>query len=147
MASNSVKRIDYPDKRMSKGALDEHYVSAYLDSPMDGKTAAMRKAMEAIGMDSSTANRMRAWEIHHRLQDKIEEALIRVAKDSRAIGLRKLLQLCEHADSQNVQLSAATTLTRDLFPNVSVSKTMDITDIDKKLKALEDEINNTVDEA
>ena len=129
--------------RTQNYSLDQHYIDAYLNNPKAGKTAALKAAYKAAGITDKKATRQRAYDLHNRLREDIDGQLIKLAKDAKALGLNKLIDLCQNAENENVQLSAATTLTKDLFPNISIRKVETIEDIDAQLKAIEDEIQES----
>jgi len=118
--------------RLKNGALDDLYIEAYLDNPFKGKTVALRVAMDKAGIEGNVY-RQRANEIHERLRDKIETAMIKLASDARALGLSKLIELLD-ADSESIQAQVATTLTKSVFPDIQVTKTETITDITERLE-------------
>jgi len=126
-------------QRLKPGALDEKYIDAYLDNPFKGKTEALRTAMSEAGLEGN-ATRQRAYDIHERLRDRIEVAMIKLASDARALGLNKLIALLD-ADSESIQAQVATTLTKSVFPDVQVTKQETIEDIDEAIRKAEEEIS------
>jgi len=123
--------------RIKAGVLDEHYISAALEYPFAKKIDLLRYAIESAEIgDRLTASYQRACEIHDRLLDKIDTAVIKLAKDARRMGLTTIMELCENAESEAVRSTMATTLTKDLFPNVSVKKTQTIDDLNGEISNL-----------
>jgi len=117
--------------RIKTGALDQHYIDSALEYPFAKKIDLMRYAIESAELtEQLTATRQRAYEMHERLRDQIDAELLKKAKDARRMGLTTLMKLCEEAESESVKAQVATTLTKDLFPNVSVKKVQTIDDIE-----------------
>ena len=107
--------------RLKPGAVDEHYIECALEYPFAKNIDNLRLAYELAGIDQ-VATSQRAYEIHERLRDRIDTELLKKAKDARRMGLTVLMKLAETADSESVKAQVATTLTKDLFPNVSIKK-------------------------
>ena len=126
-------------QRLRPGALDQHYIDACLEYPFESQQKNLQRAMDEAGVEG-TATRQRAYEIHERLRDKIDKQLVKWAKDAKAKGLRKLVELCEHAQSESVQLSAAITITKDLFPDIAITKDEAYEDLDQMLERNAEEL-------
>lgn len=126
-------------QRIKPGALDEHYITRTLEFPFNSQRDNLQQAMNEAGVQG-TATTQRAYEIHARLRDKIDQELMKIAKDARLKGLNKVLELCESAKSEQVQLTAALAVTKDLFPEVAVTKQETIEDIDQAIEQAEQDI-------
>ena len=126
-------------QRLRPGALDKHYIDACMDYPFESQQKNLQRAMDEAGIEG-TATRQRANEIHERLRDKIDKELVKIARDAKRKGLKKLVQLCENAQSETVQLSAATTLTKDLFPDIAITKEESYEDLDQILERNTEEL-------
>jgi len=126
--------------RLKPGAVDEHYIDCALECPFAKNIDNLRKAYEMAGIDQ-VATRQRAYEIHERLRDRIDTELLKKAKDARRMGLTVLMDLAQNADSESVKAQVSTTLTKDLFPDVSVKKTQTIEEIDAEIAQLQKELN------
>ena len=126
--------------RLKPGAVDEHYIECALEYPFAKNIDNLRKAYELAGIDQ-VATRQRAYEIHERLRDRIDTELLKKAKDARRMGLTVLMDLAQNADSESVKAQVSTTLTKDLFPNVSIKKTQTIEEIDAEIAQLQKELN------
>jgi hypothetical protein len=124
-------------QRLKPGALDEHYILAVLENPFESQLANLSRAMITAEIDGR-ATRQRAYEIHDRLRDRIDTEILKMAKDARAMGLSTLMSLCKSADSEAVKAQVATTLTKDLFPHISIKKTQSIDDMETELQELRD---------
>ena len=124
--------------RLKPGILDDHYIAAYENNPIEKKVVLLRTAIKSAGIEMQ-ATRQRAHEIHTRLSDTLEKRLIERAKNARSLGLLTLEYLCRNAQSESVKAQVATTLTKDIFPDVQVSKHESIEDIERELEQLENE--------
>jgi len=119
--------------RLKPGILDEHYIEAYENNPIDKKINLLRVAIKSAGIDMQ-ATRQRAYELHNRLSEVLEKRLLTRAKNARALGLSTLEELCQNATSESVRAQVATTLTKDVFPDRAVVKTETATDLDEQLE-------------
>jgi hypothetical protein len=126
--------------RLKPGAIDEHYIECALEYPFAKNIDNLRMAYELAGVDQ-LATSQRAYEIHERLRDRIDTELLKKAKDARRMGLTVLMDLAQNADSESVKAQVSTTLTKDLFPNVSIKKTQTIEEIDAEIEQLQRELN------
>ncbi len=126
-------------ERLRPGILDDHYLDAALEYPAAPKTELLRHAIKSAGL-TMAATKQKAYEMHERLRDKIDAEVIKLAQDAKLMGLSKIMYLCEHAKSETVQGAMATTLTKDLFPNVSIRKETTASDLDESIKGHMQEI-------
>ena len=130
--------------RLKNGALDELYIAAYEKNPIAKKIDLLREAMNAAGLDSNRASRQRAYEIHNRLSDELEKRLLRAVKDARRLGLNVILELAQNADSESVKAQCALAITKDLMPDIQITKQETIEDIDRELEQLETELQQGI---
>lgn len=100
--ASTNRQADKDMSRRSPGALDEHYINAYLEHPEAGKTAALRKA----GYTGKNISQ-RASEIHRRLSRQIESALEAKMAESTILGHSVIRRLATESDSETTQLNAA----------------------------------------
>ena len=125
-----------PSGRLARGFLDDAYIEAYLANPFAGKKAAMKAAIQAMKVVGYSVTKQRAFEIHERLRHRIDKELVKKAKDAKALGLEVLMQLATSAESESVKAQVAITLTKDLFPNVSVKEHKSVDELEKELRMI-----------
>lgn len=139
--------------KLPEGALDEYYIDAYLDKPANKKEAYLTAYSQFLsdcddqGIEPYRINEKYAYQyaksIHDRLRDRINAELYKLAEEDKALGRRVLRKLAEKAESESVQAQCASNLAKGLYPDVQITKQESIEDIDKQLKAVEQEIQKT----
>ncbi len=132
-----VEHSDFfgPSGKLKHGALDEFYIVAWLNNPKS-KTEALRAAAYDAGIEYNVT-RFQAHEIHKRLAPDIEARLLKMSLDDKALGRSVLRKMCLDAESENVKVSAATTLAKGLYPDVKIVKDMTLEDINREIEKLE----------
>ena len=136
-----AEMTDTPTGIMKQGAIDSYYIEAYLDNPKLSQLDVLKLAM-INAEHTGKATRQHAYVIHDRNRDKINSEMVKLASDLKNLSISVIKELMIKAESESVRLSAAQTGTKDLFPNVSVSKQVTIDDIDSEIKQLEQDIAN-----
>lgn len=129
--------------RLKNGALDQHYIEAYEKNPLSKKIDLLRSAIQSAGVDIK-ATRQRAYELHNRLSEELERRLLRAVKDARRLGLNVVMDLAQNADSESVKATCGLALTKDIMPDVTVTKQESIEDIDKELEQIEQDIHQSM---
>jgi|GEM_PF-5761158 len=140
--------------RLPDGALDSYYIEEYLEAPAK-KSEAYLKAYDRYCNDCKTQGieaynvnrdyaRQYAKSIHDRLRDRINTELYKLADDDKALGRRVLRELANKAESESVKAQCASNLAKGLYPEHIVTKSETIEDIDRELKQLEQDINQSI---
>jgi len=129
--------------RLKNGALDDHYIEAYEKNPLSKKIDLLRTAIKSAGI-SMQATRQRAYEIHNRLSETLEKRLMRAVKDARRLGLNVVMELAQKSESDSVRATCGLALTKDIMPDVTISKQESIEDIDKELEQIEEDIHQAM---
>lgn len=91
-------------KRLNPEEIDERYIRAFLNHPEQSKTTALAVA----GHPNPTSQR--AYQIHERLLDKIDQGLDKLILQDAALGRRVLVNLALHSSSDAVRGSSASKL-------------------------------------
>lgn len=96
---------DEPQSRRSPHLMDDLYIEAYLKNPELGKSAALR----AAGFDGEHV-RQRAYELHRRLQHKIDDLLIGMLNENILIGMTGLRHLAVKSEIDSIRAACCARL-------------------------------------
>ncbi len=102
--------------RMSAGSIDEQYIAAYLENPKS-KLNALRIASEESGIECHIT-RSRAYDIHKRLQHRIDAGLSERINDGAVLGYSILTKLAMTSDNDAVRAGCASKLIEYAGKNV-----------------------------
>lgn len=85
---------------------DEKYISAYIENPHLGKSAAYKKATG----DTTSYSRQRAYVLHQRLAKQIDERLKERVLGCIGFGMNTLFELAQNSESDSVRAGCASKL-------------------------------------
>jgi len=147
--NTTIHRLEQSQKpdRLPEGALDEYYITAYLDKPQN-KSEAYRSAWADYLKDNPghehllpnmSYARTYANAIHTRLSETINKRLITLAEDDKALGRAILRELAINGTSESVKAQCATTMSKGLFPDHIITKDLSLTEIEAELAQIEEQ--------